>query len=189
MRIVGGIWRGRRLEAGKDDRIRPTSDRSREALFNILGHGSDYRTASGPLPQGVTVLDAFAGTGALGLEALSRGAAHALFLDNHPDSIRLIRRHLGTLDAEDRASIIQRDATQPGPAPRPCQLALLDPPYGSGLAAPALAALARQGWLSPDAVAVVEVASGEALDAIEGFVTLDERRYGKAKLVFLRRGG
>jgi len=187
LRIVSGLWRGRKLAAGKDDRIRPTADRTREALFNILAHGGEYRTEHGPLPQGVTVLDAFAGTGALGLEALSRGAAHVTFLDQHAEAIRLIRQNLATLDAADRATLVQRDATLPGRAAQACRLALLDAPYRSGLAPTALAALTRQGWLAPDAIAIVELETKEDLAPVEGFEILDERRYGKAKLVFLRR--
>ena len=187
MRIVGGRHRGRRLEAGGDKSVRPTSDRAREALFNILSHGADFRTEAGPLPMGAAVLDAFAGTGALGLEALSRGATRVTFLDDRAESIRLIRcnaEHLGELA---RATIRQADATRPGRAPAAHALVLLDPPYRSGLAAPALTALAKGGWLTDDAVAVVELAATEDLDAPPGFAVIDERRYGAAKLVFLRR--
>lgn len=189
MRIVGGRHRGRRLEAGSDKNVRPTSDRAREALFNILGHGADFRTEAGPLPMGVNVLDAFAGSGALGLEALSRGATHVTFLDDRTESVRLIRRNAEGMGELARVSIRQTDATRPGRAPAAHALALLDPPYRSGLAAPALKSLADSGWLTDDAVAVVELAATEDLDTPPGFALIDERRYGAAKLVFLRRSG
>ena len=187
MRIVGGRLRGRRLEAGADKNVRPTSDRAREALFNILGHGAGFRTEAGPLPLGVRVLDAFAGSGALGFEALSRGANRVTFLDDRTESIRLIRRNAESMGELAHVSIRQTDATRPGRAPAAHALVLLDPPYRSGLATPALSALGRAGWLTDDAVAVVELAATEDLDAPPGFIEIDTRRYGAAKLVFLRR--
>ena len=189
IRIVAGLWRGRTIQAGADDRIRPTAERTREALFDILGHARAFRTAHGPMPRGITVLDAFAGTGALGLEALSRGADHVIFLDQHAEATALIRTNVKKLDAEDAATVVQRDALSPGRAPRPVKLVLLDPPYRSRLAGPALEALHAAGWLALGTVAVTEFEAAEEFALPAGFELVDERRYGKAKLVFLRLKG
>jgi 16S rRNA (guanine966-N2)-methyltransferase len=169
------------------DAVRPTSDRAREALFNILSHG-EFAAAGLPFAD-ETVLDAFAGTGALGIEALSRGAARAIFIETDRAAIGALRRNLDALDEEDSAEIIAGDATRPPRAPGACALALLDPPYRSGLAAPALTALAEMGWLAPRALAVVELAAREPFAAPPAFTIIDERRYGAARLVFLRRDG
>jgi 16S rRNA (guanine966-N2)-methyltransferase len=186
MRIVGGRHRGRRLVAPAGDSVRPTSDRAREALFNILSHG--HFAAAGLPFAGKPVLDAFAGTGALGLEALSRGASAAVFIEADREALAALRRNIAALGEEDSAHIVSGDATKPPRAALQCALAFLDPPYGSGLAAPALAALAAAGWLTPDALAVVEVAAREPLPPPAGFSVIDQRVYGAARLVFLRRG-
>jgi 16S rRNA (guanine966-N2)-methyltransferase len=186
LRIVGGVHRGRRLVAPPGDTVRPTSDRAREALFNILSHG-DF-AASGLIFAERPVLDAFAGTGAFGLEALSRGAGAAVFIEDNREALAVLRRNVAALGEEDRAHIVAGDATRPPRAALACALAFLDPPYRSGLAAPALAALAAAGWLTPDALVVIEVAAREDLPPPAGFVLIDERVYGAARLVFLRRG-
>jgi 16S rRNA (guanine966-N2)-methyltransferase len=185
MRIVGGALRGRRLTTPPGEAVRPTSDRAREALFNILSHG-DFAAEGLPF-AGRPVVDAFAGTGALGLEALSRGAAEAVFIENGREALSALRRNIATLGEEDRARVVTGDATRPPRASFASAVAFLDPPYGSGLAVPALAALAAAGWLAPDALAIVEIAAGEALSPPAGFTMLDERVYGAARLVFLRR--
>jgi len=184
MRIVAGRHRGRKLISPKGDAIRPTSDRARQALFDILGSPA-HATDDGPLPRGAAVLDAFAGSGALGLEALSRGAARASFLDNDGAACRLIEDNIAALG--ERGVVLRRDARRPGPAPFACGLAFLDPPYGSGLAAPALAALAEAGWLAPDALVSVELGRAEDFRPPPGFEAIDERVYGAARLVLLRR--
>ncbi|MBI3452906.1 MAG: 16S rRNA (guanine(966)-N(2))-methyltransferase RsmD [Rhodospirillales bacterium] len=189
MRVVGGKHRGRKLAAPADERIRPTSDRARESLFNILAHG---RFAPGGISavQDARVLDAFCGTGALGLEALSRGAAHAVFIDSDKAALDLVRANIVALGETGHALVRPADAVRPGKlpagAPGPCTVAFLDPPYGSGLAGQALAALAENGWLADGAVCVVETAAQEALALPPRFAAIDERRYGKAKLTFLR---
>ena len=184
LRIVGGVHRGRRLAAPAGETVRPTSDRAREALFNILSHGS---FAAGGLPfAGRPVLDAFAGTGALGLEALSRGASAVAFIENGRDDLAALRRNIAMLGEEDRAHIVAADATRPPRAAMVCAAAFLDPPYRSGLAEPALSALAGAGWLLPDAPVVVEVAAREKFSLPAGFASIDERVYGAARLVFLR---
>ena len=188
MRIVGGRLGGRRLAAPGDRAIRPTAERTRQALFDMLAHGP-YPGPEGPMPLGARMLDAFAGTGAVGLEALSRGAAGVTFLDSEPSALGLVRRNAAALAPEDPAvSILRRDATRPGRAPGRHDLAFLDPPHGAGLAEPALRALDSAGWLALDAVVVVECARKEVLAAPEGFQIVDQRAHGAARLVFLRRG-
>ena len=185
MRIVGGRHRGRRLLAPPGDTVRPTSDRAREALFNILSHG---RLAADGIPfAGAAVLDAFAGTGALGLEALSRGAAQAVFIERDPEAVAVLRRNVAWLRENERAEIVPGDATRPIRAGLRCAVAFVDPPYRSGLAAVALEALDRAGWLASDALAIVELGAREQLVPPAGFTLFDERVYGAARLVFLRR--
>jgi 16S rRNA (guanine966-N2)-methyltransferase len=185
VRIVAGSHRGRRLLAPPGDTVRPTSDRAREALFNILSHGE---FAAGGIPfAGAAVLDAFAGTGAFGLEALSRGAAAAVFIEQDREAVAILRKNVGALGEEARADIVPGDATRPPRARSACAVAFLDPPYRSGLAAPALAALAAAGWLAPEALVIIEVAAREELAPPAGFTLVDERIYGAARLIFLRR--
>lgn len=185
MRIVAGSHRGRRLLAPAGETVRPTSDRAREALFNILSHGKS--AAAGVPYAGAVVIDAFAGTGAIGLEALSRGAAAAVFIEQDREALAILRKNIDALGERLRAQIVPGDATRPPRAMSGCAVAFLDPPYRSGLAAPALTALRAAGWLAPQALAVVEIAVREELVPPAGFVLLDERVYGAARLVFLRR--
>lgn len=187
MRIVGGRWRGRALApVGRGDaraRLRPTGDRVREGLFNLLEHGA----AADPVP-GARVLDAFAGTGALGFEALSRGAARATFLDTGRAAQGLLARNAALLGAEEAATILRRDATRPGPAPLPpCDLVFLDPPWGKGLGEAALTALADAGWIAPGATVVWEEAARPEPPA--GWTVLDRRRYGASGLTVMRAPG
>jgi 16S rRNA (guanine966-N2)-methyltransferase len=185
MRIVGGNHRGRRLVAPPGEALRPTGERAREALFDVLSHG-EFAAAGVPFAE-AAVLDAFAGTGAFGLEALSRGAAEALFIENDRTALVALRRNIAVLGETDRCRVIAGDATRPPRAPVACATAFLDPPYASGLAAPALTALAGAGWLTPNALAVVEIGAREAFEPPDGFAVLDERVYGAARLVFLNR--
>jgi len=185
VRIVGGRHRGRRLLAPPGDTVRPTSDRAREALFNILSHGQF--AAEGIPFVGAAVLDAFAGTGALGLEALSRGAAEAVFFERDREALMVLRRNVAFLGESARAHILPYDATRPPRAGLRCTVAFFDPPYRSGLAAPALEAVAAAGWLTEDALAVVEVGARDAFAPPAGFTPLDSRVYGAGRLVFLRR--
>ena len=185
VRIVGGSHRGRRLVAPPGEVVRPTSDRAREALFNILSHG-EFAADGSPFAER-PVLDAFAGTGAVGLEALSRGAAAAVFIESERQALAALRRNVAALGEGDRAQIVAGDATRPPRAALACAVAFLDPPYKSGLAAPALQALAAAGWLTPDALIVIEVAAREDFPLPAGFSLIDQRVYGAARLVFLRR--
>jgi 16S rRNA (guanine966-N2)-methyltransferase len=182
MRIVGGRLRGRALAAPKSFSIRPTADRLRESLFNILAH------AFGDPVSGARVLDLFAGTGALGLEALSRGATFALFVDDSAEARALLRENIAALGLGGMTRIFRRDAAKLGPAHplEPFTLAFLDPPYGQGLAERALSASRAGGWLAPDARIVVEEASKAAFAAPAGFVELERRRYDDTELIFLR---
>lgn len=186
MRIIAGKHRGRRLLAPPGETVRPTSDRAREGLFNILSHGQ--LAAEGNPFAGVAVLDAFAGTGALGLEALSRGAAEAAFIEQDREALATLRQNIAVLGESGRARIVPGDATRPPRAPHAYALAFLDPPYRSGLAAAALGALEAAGWLMPQALAIIELAAREELTPPAGFFLLDERTYGAARLLFLRRG-
>ena len=185
MRIIAGRHRGRKLAAPPGESVRPTGERAREALFNILAHGKF--AASGPAYDGVRVLDAFAGTGAFGLEALSRGADEVVFIENGRAALATLRENIAALGEERRARIVAGDATAPPRAPAAAALAFLDPPYGKGLAAPALAALAAAGWLEDGALCVVEMAARERIEPPPGFASLDERRYGAARIMLLRR--
>jgi 16S rRNA (guanine966-N2)-methyltransferase len=185
LKVAGGRHRGRSIATPEGDTTRPTSSRARESLFNILMHASWSDDGTSPLID-ARVLDAFAGSGALGIEALSRGAAHATFLDNDATAIKLIGENLRKLGEASAAKVIRADAMRPPPSREACDLVFLDPPYRSGQAAPALAALAEAGWLKVAAIATVEIASTEDLLPPTGFETIDERRYGAAKIVILR---
>lgn len=181
LRIIGGAWRGRNLAVPAEG-VRPTSDRAREAVFNRLIHGfSDH----GFRLPGARVVDLFAGSGALGLEALSRGAASATFIDRDTGALALIRRNIATLGAEDRATVIGADATALPRAAAACELALLDPPYGEEMTKAALGSLARQGWLKPGALIVTEAESGAPIPDADGFSPIDRRDYGRAAMTFL----
>ncbi|MEA2905349.1 MAG: rRNA (guanine966-N2)-methyltransferase [Alphaproteobacteria bacterium] len=182
MRIVGGTLRGRALAAPKSQAIRPTADRLRESLFNILVH------AYGDPVTGARVLDLFAGTGALGLEAMSRGAAFALFVDDGAEGRALVRENVATLGLGGSTRIFRRDATRLGPAHpiEPFTLVFLDPPHGKGLAEKALASARAGGWLAPDALAVVEEAAEAGFKPPENFAELERRRYDETEFVFLR---
>jgi len=185
MRIVGGHLRGRTLAAPKTQAIRPTADRLREALFNILVH------AYGDPISGARVLDLFAGTGALGLEALSRGAAFVLFVDAGAEARALVRENVAALGLGGVTRIFRRDATRLGAARpvEPFTFAFLDPPYGQGLAERALLAARTGGWLVADALVVVEEAAKAAFAAPEGFDELERRVYDDTVLIILRYRG
>jgi 16S rRNA (guanine966-N2)-methyltransferase len=181
MRIIAGQFRGRQLLSPKGDAIRPTSDRAREALFDILEHGE-------PRLRGSGFLDLFCGSGAVGLEACSRGAAAVLLIENDADALRLANANLARIGAPPHVRLMAGDAARLGAAPRRFDLAFLDPPYRSGLALPAVTGL-RGGWLTADARVVVELAAKEGLEVPAGFVAEQERRYGAARFVFLRSPG
>jgi len=185
MRIVAGKHRGRKLAAPDDFDIRPTSDRARETLFNMLAHSGYGDGGASPLLE-ARVLDACCGTGALGLEALSRGANEAVFLDRDRRALKLARKNTGDLNETDRADFIPADATMPPRAEKPCDIFFLDPPYGAGLAETILAALAGSGWLKEGAIGVVETGRADDFTPPAGFTVLKTRDEGAAKITFLR---
>jgi 16S rRNA (guanine966-N2)-methyltransferase len=181
MRVVGGRLRGRTLAAPKTQSIRPTADRLREALFNILAHAYDDPIA------GARVLDLFAGTGALGIEALSRGAAFALFIDDAAEARARLRENVAALGLGGASRIFRRDVTRLGPVHplEPFSLVFLDPPYGRGLAERALASARAGGWLTPDALIVVEESVKANFAAPDGFIERERRRYDDTEFSLL----
>jgi len=185
LRIVAGRHKGRALAAPAGRDVRPTSSRAREALFDILAHA---RFAERELIEGARVLDAFAGTGALGLEALSRGAAHAVFMERDRDARAQLTANIRALGEDKAASVLAADALHPPRATAPCDLVFLDPPYGENVAGEALSALAAQGWFADGAVIALELPAKGDFVAPGGFAPLDDRRYGRARILFLRRG-
>lgn len=184
MRIISGELRGRTIQAPEGEGVRPTSDRAREAVFNILEHASWSEGL-----EGRRVIDLFAGAGGMGLEALSRGAAHCLFVDTAGPALEAVRANLDGFGLAGRARLLRQDASRLGRRPDvepAADLAFLDPPYGKGLGETALEALHAGGWLGAEAIAVLERGSGERPIAAPGYELLDQRRYGAAQVTFLR---
>jgi len=186
LRIVAGRHRGRALTAPEGTDTRPTADRARQAVFDVLAHGPQ---TAGALLAGARVLDAFAGSGAMGLEALSRGAVHVTFLDSDARAVAVIRGNVAALGEDARCAVIHADLRHPPAAEHPSTLAFLDPPYGHGLVVPALQALAARGWFAEGAVIVAEHDAEEELAPPLGFRPFDARRYGRARFLFLRFSG
>jgi len=188
LRITSGTLKGRPLHGPSDARVRPTSDKVRQAIFNILAH-NDFDT--GFALEGARVADLFAGTGALGIEAISRGAAFALFVEDAAESRALIRQNVEALELTGVTKIWRRDATDLGPmsagAGGPFDLVFLDPPYRRNLLAPALAALRDGGWLATNALIVTETSEEEGEPEADGFALLDHRTYGDTRVAFLRK--
>ena len=181
MRIVGGAYRGRKLEAPADDTVRPTTDRVREAIFNILGHNQP------PLPRGAKVLDLFSGTGAFGLEALSRGAAQTVFVDRAMASLNLSKNNARNLGVMDQCTFVKADASnlkgsslfaESGAA----GLVFADPPYDRGLLAPALVSGRDAGWIDLESYILAETASRETVDLGPDFEVTNEWTYGYSKI-------
>lgn len=182
MRIVGGAHRGSTLVAPRGAQTRPTSERLRETVFNVIVH------RHGDILEGARVLDLFAGSGALGLESLSRGAAFALFVERAAEARAAIRRNVDALGLIGRTRVWRRDATRPGLCPvAPFTLVFADPPYGQGLGEAALAAAGEQGWASPGALAVLEERAGNLPPTIPGWQLLHQRAAGESALGFYAR--
>ena len=177
MRIIAGAWRGRALAAPPGAATRPTADRVRQALFDRLLHAA---WAGREAVEDAAVLDAFAGTGALGLEALSRGAASAVFIENDPAALLALRRNVATSDGKGR--VLAADALRPPPG-QPCGLIFLDPPYRAGLIGPAVAALARAGWIAPAALLIAELGHEESAPTAD---PLADWTHGKARMIAWR---
>lgn len=184
MRIVGGSRRGRKISAPRGRDLRPTSERAREALFNILQH-RDLPAA--PL-AGATIMDLFAGTGALGLEALSRGAGELYAIERDREALKHLRHNVHELDFDDEVTVIEGDATwfrKPGITEHRCDYAFLDPPYGENLVARTLRALAESDWLADQAVVIVEMGRQDEFAPPDEYAVLEDRRYGSARIVLL----
>lgn len=181
MRVVGGEFRGRPLATPRDQSIRPTTDRAREAVFNVLAH------RFGEKLEGARVLDLFAGTGALGLEALSRGASYAVFIEESAEGRGLIRSNVEAFGLTGRTKIFRRDATKLGEAGTMAPFGLLfaDPPYGKGLGEQALQSARAGGWLVPGALCVVEESAAAPFQPGTGFLVIDERNYGETVIRFI----
>lgn len=182
MRVIAGRLRGRNLAAPKSHAIRPTADRLRESLFNTLMH------AYGDPVTGARVLDLFAGTGALGIEAISRGAAYCLFVDDGAEARALLRQNVETLGLAGVTRIFRRDAAMLGPAHpiEPFSLVFADPPYGKDLGTRAILSARDGGWLAPGALIVLEEATSAAVAAPEGFTEMERRRYDDTEFVVMQ---
>ena len=181
MRIIAGEWRGRPLIAPEGRATRPTSDRAREGLFSMLqGRLGSF--------EGLRAADLFAGSGALGLEALSRGAAHCLFIDNDRDAVAAIRRNLAAFGADQRSEIRTQSVEYAVPPPAPCDILFLDPPYSSGLAEMTLNRVGNPGWVSAGGLVSIET-ERDRPPVPSGFLIEAERRFGKAHILLLRRTG
>jgi 16S rRNA (guanine966-N2)-methyltransferase len=182
MRVSGGNFGGRMLKAPSSQNVRPTSDKLRQAVFNVLAHSYGDPVAD------ARVLDLFAGTGALGIEAISRGAAFTLFVEEAAEARALIRANIETLALTGVTKIFRRDATKLGPrgAFEAFSLVFCDPPYGKGFAEKALASTRGGGWLAKDALLVVEEAVASKFSAPEGFEELERREYDDTEVIFLR---
>jgi 16S rRNA (guanine966-N2)-methyltransferase len=182
MRIIAGRLKGRALQSPASQDIRPTSDRLREAIFNVLAHAYDDPV------EGAAVIDLFAGTGAMGLEALSRGAKRVLFVDDGTQARALIRANVEAFGLGGATKVFRRDATKLGQAPAGDRFALafLDPPYGKGLVEPALIALRDGGWLLPEALVIAEEAADAQLTVPDGLTQLEQRVYGDTQVLIMR---
>ncbi|MCX5512454.1 16S rRNA (guanine(966)-N(2))-methyltransferase RsmD [Kaistia algarum] len=182
MRIVGGEFRGRSLASPQSQSIRPTSDRLRESLFNVLAHGYGDPVA------GARVLDLFAGTGALGLEAMSRGAAFGLFVDEGVEARGLVRRNVEALGLTGRTKLFRRDATKLGPAGTvaPFDIVFADPPYRRGLGELALVSALGGGWMKPGTLVILEEASDTEVSTPNGLELIERREAGETQLLFYR---
>ncbi len=184
MRIVGGAFKGRRLLAPEGRDIRPTSDRARESIFNIIAH-SDLA----PSLEGASVIDVFAGTGALGFEAMSRGAKPVTFLDIDDHARACILKNAGTMGQAMSVTVLRLDATQLPPPPRiakcPAAVAFVDAPYGSGKTGPALLSMLARGWVGPESLCIVETEAKHPFEAPRGYSVEDQRTYGAALVSFL----
>ena len=185
MRIVGGEFSGRRLATPASRAIRPTSDRLRQTLFDILAHAYDDPVT------GARVLDLFAGTGALGIEAISRGATYVLFVEEGIEARGFIRRNIEALGLTGRTRLFKRDATALGPAGTvaPFDIAFADPPYGAGLGERALASALAGGWLKPGALCVLEESAKTKLAPVAGLVFIERREIGDSAIAFFHAAG
>jgi len=194
MKITGGKYKNKNIEARPDKTLRPTAGRIREAIFNILKHGKflkneDFIGDGEDLVEGRDVVDIFCGTGALGIEALSRGAASLTLIDQNPKTLEMARANVANIGELGNTKFIRSDSTLLPAASKPCQLAFIDPPYNRNLVIPALKSLANNGWLDKGAVIVIEQGKKDDLMAPDGFKKLDERVHDKTKVIILQFTG
>lgn len=183
LRIFAGKHRGRKLQVVEDKQVRPTAGRTREAIFNILNHGRF--AGEKRFLDGCTVLDLFCGSGALGLEALSHGAAHAVFIDINQNCLAAVKQNAAHVGESANVTVIRNDSANPPTARFPCSLVFIDPPYGSNLLVTALKNLAARGWLQRGSIIVAEMEKKENVPELEGFTRIDERIYGRTRIVLL----
>ena len=181
MRVISGKHKGRKIETVSSKNLRPTTGMAREALFNILSHGK-FNNDGSQFLQGCYVLDLFCGCGALSIEALSRGAKHAVLIDIDQSHLAIARKNISSLGEEENASFIRGDSATPPPARIPCNLIFLDPPYGKGFVDKSLKSLIAGEWLADDAIIVVETAKTEDLTIPDNFTELDDRKYGNSRI-------
>lgn len=179
MRIIGGTYRGKKLITPINDQIRPTTDRMRETLFNILEHGK------GPGVRGSKILDLFAGTGALGIEALSRKAAHVTFVDKNPSSMKLIKKNTALIQNPENTSYLTTDATKINSDRGPFDIIFIDPPYNKGVISPTLLNIIDQNLLTKDGLVIIEYASSEQIEIPEYFSELKSKKMGDASFSLL----
>jgi 16S rRNA (guanine966-N2)-methyltransferase len=195
MKITGGKYKNRTIEALEDKDLRPTSARNREVIFNLLMHGRfmkhpDFVRDDNPsLVEGRRVIDIFCGTGALGIEALSRGAAQLILVDQNATTLSQARQNIVRIGEEKNVNFIRSDSTRLPKATLPCSLAFMDPPYDKGLASPALESLATQGWLTETAIVIVELGKRDGCKIPAGYVTLDDRAHDRTRLLVLQYHG
>ena len=185
MRIISGKHRGRRIEMKEGKDIRPTSSKARQAIFNILSHGEFSGPDASPFIER-KVADLFCGSGALGLEALSRGAGSVTFVDQSQDSLNLVRASAEKFGESKNIRLLRSDSSKLGPSITRHSLVFLDPPYNKNLAVPALESLVRSNWLEPNAVCVVELSAKEAFILPPHYEIISERHYGAAQILILR---
>lgn len=183
LRIFAGKHRGRKLQVFDNKQVRPTAGRTREAIFNILNHGrfgGDERFL-----DDCTVLDLYCGSGALGLEALSHGASHAVFIDMNPECLTIAKKNAEHMGEGGNVTVIRSDSSNPPPARFPCSLVFVDPPYGKKLLVPSIQNLAARGWLKEGSIIVAEMGKKEDIPEIDGFTRIDDRIYGRTHVVLL----
>lgn len=180
MRIIAGKFKSRKLVSPPTDSTRPTSDRARESIFNIINSLGSHHLA------GAFVLDGFAGSGGLGLEALSRGAAHVIFMEKNLLTARTIHENIANLGVESQCIVIVADATQPPKAPQPMTLIFLDPPYDQHVEDTILLALHHQGWVNAQTLIVLETSTKRPLNLPQNISLIDQRRYGAALISFIK---
>lgn len=190
MRVIAGKFKGRNIETLKDHSptLRPTTGVAREALFNILSHGQFAEDGTNIL-HGARVLDLYCGSGALAIEAMSRGAGYAVFIDMEKKHLDIARKNIEKLGESENAAFIRADSSNPPPAHVPCNLVFIDPPYNKGLAQITLENLMKGNWLTKDAILVIETAKREDVIVPEGFEELEDRTYGNSRMRIIRWNG